>query len=65
MFGNMINLDEGILGAPSSTTNNDDLPTSVQEMITMKNSLIEKATSLREVTDNQRLSQHELLIEIV
>ena len=59
MFGNIINLDESILG-PSSTTTNDDLPTSVQEMITMQNSLIEKATSLREVSDNQRLSNHDL-----
>ena len=59
MFGNIINLDESILG-PSSTTTNDDLPTSVQEMITMQNSLIEKATSLRKVSDNQRLSNHDL-----
>ena len=60
MFGNVINLDENILFPPTPGSINLDLPLSVQEMIQVQDSLIKRATSLRQIADDKRISNHEL-----
>jgi hypothetical protein len=59
MFGNIINLDEGILSAPTPG-NIADLPEAVRAMIEMQDSLIARSTSLRLAADEKRLAAHDL-----
>ena len=60
MFGNVINLDENILFPPTPGSINLDLPLSVQEMIQVQDTLIKRATSLRQIADDKRINKHEL-----
>ena len=58
MFGNIIDLDENILTAPSVLQTAIDLPSAVQSMIEVQDSFISTATSLRNEADQLRLSLH-------
>ena len=60
MFGNVINLDENILSPITPGPSNLDLPLAVQEMIQIQDTLIKRATSLRQTADDHRLNNHEL-----
>ena len=60
IFGNVIKLDENILSPPTPGPANLDLPLAVQEMIQIQDTLIKRATSLRQTADNHRLNNHEL-----
>ena len=58
MFGNIIDLDENILTIPSTLEAITDLPSAVQSMMDVQESLISTATSLRNEADQRRLSLH-------
>ena len=60
MYGNVINLAENILSPPTLGPSYLDLPLPVQEMIQIQDTLIKRATSLRQTADDHRLNNHEL-----
>ena len=60
MFGNVINLDEGILTSPTPGVEDSDLPAIVQSMIKMQELLINRSTALRLLADQRRLANHDL-----
>jgi Chromo (CHRromatin Organisation MOdifier) domain len=60
MFGNLVNLDEGILTSPSPASDDTDLPATVQAMIQMQETLISRSNTLRQAADKRRLAEHSL-----